>query len=111
MDVVTTFEQGFLITLLLVVLVLFVWGRFRYDIVAFAALLAATLAGSVPAGDMFSGFAHPATVTVALVLIVSRGLRNSGAIDAVAGNSGPRIAGPPCGGAGRCWRSVVILHE
>ncbi|MDH5411601.1 MAG: SLC13 family permease, partial [Alphaproteobacteria bacterium] len=65
------------------VLGLFVWGRFRYDIVAFAALLAATLAGTVPFGEMFSGFGHPATVTVALVLIVSRGLQNSGAIQSI----------------------------
>jgi di/tricarboxylate transporter len=78
-----TFDQTYLLFLLLAVLVLFVWGRFRYDIVAFGALLAATLAGTVPYAEMFSGFGHPATVTVALVLIVSRGLQNSGAIQSI----------------------------
>ena len=78
-----TFDQTFLLFLLLAVLVLFVWGRWRYDIVAFGALLAATLAGTVPFAEMFSGFGHPATVTVALVLIVSRGLQNSGAIQSI----------------------------
>jgi len=78
-----TFDQIFLLALLGAVLALFVWGRWRYDIVAFAALLAATLAGTVPFADMFAGFGHPATVTVALVLIVSRGLQNSGAIQAI----------------------------
>jgi di/tricarboxylate transporter len=77
------FDQVFLLALLGAVLALFVWGRWRYDIVAFAALLAATLAGTVPFGAMFSGFGHPATVTVALVLIVSRGLQNSGAIQSI----------------------------
>ncbi len=79
-----TFDQIFLLALLGAVLALFVWGRWRYDIVAFAALLAATLAGTVPFGAMFVGFGHPATVTVALVLIVSRGLQHSGAIQAIA---------------------------
>lgn len=79
-----TLEQLFLLALLVAVLALFVWGRFRYDIVAFAALLAATLGGAVPFRDMFAGFGHPATVTVALVLIVSRGLQNSGVIESIA---------------------------
>ncbi|MCK5276091.1 MAG: SLC13 family permease, partial [Alphaproteobacteria bacterium] len=78
-----TFDQTFLLFLLVAVLVLFVWGRWRYDVVAFGALLAATLAGTVPFGEMFAGFGHPATVTVALVLIVSRGLQNSGAIQSI----------------------------
>ena len=78
-----TFDQTFLLFLLLAVLVLFVWGRWRYDVVAFGALIAATLAGTVPYAEMFSGFGHPATVTVALVLIVSRGLQNSGAIQSI----------------------------
>ncbi|MDH3229762.1 MAG: SLC13 family permease [Alphaproteobacteria bacterium] len=78
-----SFDQIFLLALLGAVLALFVWGRWRYDIVAFAALLAATLAGTVPFGAMFAGFGHPATVTVALVLIVSRGLQNSGAVQSI----------------------------
>jgi di/tricarboxylate transporter len=78
-----TFDQTFLLGLLVAVLVLFVWGRWRYDVVAFGALLVATLAGTVPFADMFAGFGHPATVTVALVLIVSRGLQNSGAIQSI----------------------------
>ena len=44
----------------------------------------ATLLGLVPAKAMFWGFGHPATVTVALVLILSRGLQNAGATDIVA---------------------------
>jgi len=77
------FDQAFLLVLLAAVLALFIWGRWRYDVVAVAALLAAALAGSVPYDAMFAGFGHPATVTVALVLIVSRGLQNSGAIQSL----------------------------
>jgi len=59
------------------------WGRWRYDLVAFCALLVALVLGLVPTEQAFSGFGHPATVIVALVLVVSRGLLNSGAIDLI----------------------------
>jgi di/tricarboxylate transporter len=63
---------------------LLVWGRWRYDVVAFLALLAAVVLGAVPAGEAFSGFGHPATVTVAAVLILSRALTRAGATDWIA---------------------------
>lgn len=62
-------------------LVLFAWGRWRYDIVAMLALLAAVGSGLVPAPEAFAGFAHPAVVTVAAVLVISRGLQNAGLVD------------------------------
>ena len=66
------------------VFVFLIWGRWRYDLVAFIALLVALLTGVVPKEQAFSGFGHPATVIIALVLIVSRGLSSSGAIELVA---------------------------
>lgn len=75
-----TTEQGTLLLLLLALLVLLVWGRWRYDIVALAALFTASLFGLVPQGEIFSGFGSPATITVVLVLIVSHGLTKSGAV-------------------------------
>ncbi|SHG43795.1 SLC13 family permease [Cognatishimia maritima] len=56
------------------------WGRFRYDLVAFSALLIGVILGVVPEKDAFSGFGHPATLVVALVLVVSAGLVRSGAV-------------------------------
>jgi di/tricarboxylate transporter len=73
-----------------VALVLFVWGRLRYDLVAVVALLAGVFAGIVPMREAFLGFGHPAVVTVAAVLIISRGLTNSGAIDLVAAHVVPK---------------------
>jgi di/tricarboxylate transporter len=70
--------------LLFFVFVFLIWGRWRYDLVAFIALLVAVLIGVVPKDQAFSGFGHPATIIIALVLIVSRGLSNSGAIELVA---------------------------
>lgn len=60
-----------------------IWGRWRYDMIAFSALLIALVLGLVPDSEAFSGFGHPATIIVALVLVVSRGLTNSGAIDII----------------------------
>ncbi|MCR4400575.1 MAG: SLC13 family permease, partial [Syntrophomonadaceae bacterium] len=79
-----TQEQAMVFAILLATLVLFVWGRWRYDLVALASLLAVYLAGLVPAGQVFSGFAHPAVVTVAAVLVLSRGLLNAGVVDVLA---------------------------
>ena len=84
-----TFDQSASFMLLAGALILFAWGRWRYDVVAFMALLAAMLLGLVPLGEAFLGFGHPATVTVALVLIIGRGLSNSGAIDILAERGHP----------------------
>jgi di/tricarboxylate transporter len=66
---------------LLVVLALFIWGRFRYDLVSLFALLTLVVAGIIPAEKAFSGFGHPAVITVAVVLIIGKALENSGLID------------------------------
>lgn len=66
---------------LVAALVLFVWGRWRYDLVAVMVLLALVAVGVVDAEETFTGFGHPAVITVACVLVVSRGLRNSGAVN------------------------------
>lgn len=78
-----TNAQMILFGLFALVFVALLWGRWRYDLVAFAALVAALLVGVVPAEAAFSGFGHPATIIVALVLVISRGLLNSGAVDLI----------------------------
>lgn len=75
-----TSDQILLFALFGAVFGLLLWGRFRYDLVAFGALMAGVVLGVVPAGEAFSGFGHPATLVVALVLIVSAGLVRSGAV-------------------------------
>ncbi len=70
--------------LLGVTLAAFVWGRFRYDLVALAALLASVLLGLVPAEGAFAGFGHPAVITVVAVLVLSRGFERSGLVDLIA---------------------------
>ena len=57
---------------------LFIWGKFRYDALASGALVILIILGVIPSNQAFDGFAHPAVITVALVLIISQGLKNSG---------------------------------
>ena len=75
-----TTDQIILFALFAAVFGMLLWGRFRYDLVAFAALMAGVVLGVVPVKDAFSGFGHPATIVVALVLVVSAGLVRSGAV-------------------------------
>lgn len=75
-----TTDQILLFSLFGIVFGLLLWGRFRYDLVAFGALMVAVVLGLVPASEAFAGFGHPATLVVALVLVVSAGLVRSGAV-------------------------------
>ena len=61
-------EHLILFGLLLGVFGFLLWGRVRYDLVAFAALILALIVGAVPVEKAFFGFGHPATVIIALVL-------------------------------------------
>jgi len=75
-----TQDQIILFSLFGAVFGLLLWGRFRYDIVAFSALMVGVVLGVVDSKNAFDGFGHPATLVVALVLVVSAGLVRSGAV-------------------------------
>ena len=78
------FAQVFVVIVIILALILFAWGRWRYDIVATAALLVLAAARIIPADQVFNGFGNPAVITVAAVMVVSRGMWNAGAADALA---------------------------
>ncbi|HNQ53992.1 MAG TPA: SLC13 family permease [Methanothrix sp.] len=76
-------DQATIFAIILAAFILFIWGRWRYDLVAMMALLAAVAAGAVPWNQAFSGFAHPAVATVAAVLIISRCFLESNLIEVI----------------------------
>jgi len=80
--------------ILAVTLVLFIWGRWRHDVVAGGALLAAVLLGVVDHKVAFTGFSDPAVVTVALVLVLSASIRQSGLLDRAVAAAGPMMGTP-----------------
>jgi len=75
-------------------MVMFLWGRWRHDMVAMGALLTCVVVGLVPGNAAFTGFGHPAVITVAAVLILGYGLQITGAVDALAARVLPSSAGP-----------------
>lgn len=77
-------EKNIVFITLGITLVLFVWGKIRYDLVSLLALLFLVTWGIVPASEAFAGFGHPAVITVAAVLVISQALQNSGLVDMIA---------------------------
>ena len=71
-------DQHLLSITIVSLLGLFIWSKFRYDALAAGALVVLMILGVIPVNQAFDGFAHPAVITVALVLIISQGLKNSG---------------------------------
>ncbi len=88
----TTAQWGIL-AILATTVGMFLWGRWRHDMVAMGALLACVLTGLLPASSAFAGFGHPAVITVACVLVLSRGLQTSGAVDLLARHVLPATGG------------------
>ncbi|QIL91378.1 SLC13 family permease [Microbulbifer sp. SH-1] len=88
-----TLDQIVILAIIAVTIVLFIWGPWRHDMVALASLLACVFTGLIEPEAAFSGFGHPAVVTVACVLILSRGLQSTGAMDALAQKVVPRRGG------------------
>ncbi len=79
-----TFDQGMLFALIGLILVFLVWGRFRHDLVAAGGLFLAVIFGLIPDERAFEGFSNPAVIVVALVLVASRAIENSGALSVLA---------------------------
>lgn len=69
-----------IILILVVAMVLFIWGKWRYDVVAVLALFAGVVTGAVPYTQFYMGFSNAAVVTVACVMIISTAINRSGVI-------------------------------
>ena len=87
---------------------LFLWGRWRHDIVALAALLACVGFGLVSHTDAFTGFGHPAVITVVCVLVLGAGLKTAGTIDIVVKHLLPESASPLLGLIGLLTVAAVL---
>ncbi len=78
-----TLTQGLAFTLIGGTLLLFIWGRLRYDLVSLCALLAAVFVGVVPAKHAFDGFRSDVVVIIATALVVSAAFARSGVVEVV----------------------------
>ena len=86
-----THQQALAFGLVIVTIGGFVWGRFRYDVISLAALLASVLLGLTPAKKAFDGFANDVVVIIACALVVSAGFARSGVIEAMLRPIAPRL--------------------
>ena len=77
------FDQIIILGLLFLMVGLFVWGRWRYDAISLGVLSVFVLLGYIQPEEAFKGFSHPAVITVALVLLISKGLERSGFISVI----------------------------
>ncbi|WP_397473819.1 SLC13 family permease [Pusillimonas sp.] len=103
-----TQPQWMILAVLVATLGLFLYGRWRHDIVSAAALLATVLLGLVSAEDAFLGFSHPAVVTVACVLILSGALLHTGVVDHLAERLLPTDTGPTIAITALCCLAAVL---
>lgn len=76
-----TLQQGLAFGLVALTIVAFVWGRFRYDVIALVALVAGVAVGVIPAKSAFDGFRNDVTVIIACALVVSAAFARSGIVE------------------------------
>ncbi len=67
--------------ILIATLALFIWGKWRYDVVALMALMATTVTGAIPYTHVFSGFSNPAVITVAAIMVITQAISQSGIVN------------------------------
>jgi di/tricarboxylate transporter len=75
-----TLDQALALIVVLGMVVLFVWDRLRYDLVALLALLVAMGVGIVPPDKAFAGFSDQVVIIVASALVLSAAVGRSGVI-------------------------------
>lgn len=78
-----SWQQFAAFAIIIIMLTLFIWDRFRYDLVAVVCLLAATLFDVVPTAKAFNGFSNSVIIIIASVLVISKAISRSGVLSAV----------------------------
>ncbi len=86
-----TLDQGLAFGLVALTIGAFIWGRFRYDVIAICALLAGVATGVVPAKSAFVGVSNDITVIIAAALVVSAAFAKSGIVEAALRPLIPRL--------------------
>lgn len=76
-----TTQQILAFAVIAAMMAVFIWDRFRYDVVACCALVLAVALGVVPTDQAFSGFSDDIVIIVGSALVVSAGVARSGIVD------------------------------
>lgn len=78
-------EQILLFLVIAAALVLLATSRWRFDVIGLLALITLAVLGIVPQDRLLYGVSHPAVITVAAILVISRALIRAGVTDAISG--------------------------
>lgn len=92
-------EQGLVYAVIALTLALLALQVWRYDVVALVGMLLLMAIDAVSVEEALGGYGHSAIVTIGMVLVISRGLQNTGVADmfvkwmSIAGNRlAPQLA-------------------
>ncbi len=86
-----TLQQGFAFGLIAATIAAFVWGRWRYDLIALGALAVGVVGGLIPVKDAFEGFANDIVIIIASALVLSAAVARSGLVDLLMAPLLPRL--------------------
>lgn len=75
------YDAYLLFIVLILTLLMFIWGYYRYDTVALMSLLSLVALGIIPSEQAFSGFSNPAVITVAAVMAITTAISQTGLIE------------------------------
>ncbi|GGD10748.1 SLC13 family permease [Hyunsoonleella pacifica] len=67
-----------MLTILVITIALFVWGKFTPDIVALLSMISLFLTGILNAKETLSGFSNPTVIMIAALFIIGEGLSQTG---------------------------------
>ncbi|WP_296612651.1 SLC13 family permease [Sphingomonas sp.] len=76
-----TTPQYLSLALLVAMMAMFVWGRFRYDVTAMLALLGGLALGIVKPKEAFTGFSDDIVIIVGSALVISAAVQRSGMVE------------------------------
>lgn len=95
-------EMLFVFAVLVISIAVFVWDRFRMDLVAFAVLLVLAVSGVITPGEAVAGFGNPVLLMIAGLFVVGEALMRTG-VAAMTGNWILRMSG------GSTTRTLLFL--
>ncbi|RFC68263.1 MULTISPECIES: SLC13 family permease [Mesorhizobium] len=84
--------QWLSIAVIVLMMAAFIWGKYRYDLVAAGALLLSLALGVVPFEDAFTGFSNDIVIIVGSALLVSAGVARSGIMELVIQRIAPNVS-------------------
>lgn len=86
-----TLQQGLAFGLVGATVLCFIWGRWRYDLIAVGALAVGVVSGLIPLKEAFAGFSNDIVIIIASALVLSAAVSRSGVVDALMAPLAPRL--------------------